>query len=352
MKLAAAAAERFVAKPDPGVRAVLLHGPDAGLVRERMNALTRAVAGSTDDPFNVAEFAAAALRDDPARLMDESAALSLMGGRRVVRVRDADAEPRLETAVLAAFKAYFAHGVGQALVILTAGDIGSRAALVKLFEDTEPAAAIACYPDEGRTLEGLVREMFKAAGLSATPDAVAFLTDQLGGDREMSRRELEKLILYKQSEANRTVTESDVIACVCDTAALALDDLIFAAGDGDHLAVQRVYRRLMDEGVSPIAVLGGEARHMIRLHDVAGRMAEGKSAEQAMMGLRPPPFFKVKDRFRRQAERWSVGVLNRALELLTEAEVQAKSTDMPGAAIVERALLQLAQAARGTTRAR
>lgn len=352
MKLTGASADRFVAKPDASVRAVLLHGPDAGLVRERLNALTRAVAGATDDPFRVTEFAAATLRDDPARLADEAAALSLVGGRRVVRVRDADAEPRLETTVLAAFKSYFARGVGEALVVLTAGEIGARSALVKLFEDADTGAAIACYPDEDRTLEALARDAFRAAGMSATPDAMAFLTTHLGSDREVSRRELEKLILFKLGDVDRTIGEDDAIACVGDSAALAMDDLVFAAGDGDHLTVQRVYGRMMDEGVSPIAILGAVARHVLRLHDVVGRAADGKSVEQAMMGLRPPPFFKVKDRFRRQAERWSMGLLNRAVELLTEAELQAKSTDMPSAAIVERALMQLAQAARGSLRAR
>ena len=41
------------------------------------------------DPFRVAELTAAALAADPARLADEAAQISLMGGRRVVRVREA-----------------------------------------------------------------------------------------------------------------------------------------------------------------------------------------------------------------------------------------------------------------------
>src|SRR6185437_14009910 len=82
-------ADAFVAKPDPALCAILIYGPDAGLVRERLNALTKSVAGAVDDPFRVVEFSADALRDDPARLSDEAAALSFTGGRRVVRVRDA-----------------------------------------------------------------------------------------------------------------------------------------------------------------------------------------------------------------------------------------------------------------------
>ena len=82
-------AEAFIAKPDPALAAILIYGPDAGLVRERLNALTKAVAGGLDDPFRISDIAPEALRDDPARLGDEAAALAFTGGRRVVRIRGA-----------------------------------------------------------------------------------------------------------------------------------------------------------------------------------------------------------------------------------------------------------------------
>ena len=83
---------------DPGAcRVVLLHGEDHGMIRDRAAALVRAVAGSLDDPFLVAELG----RDEVARLADEAASLALTGGRRVVRLREAtDAAVGPVTAVL------------------------------------------------------------------------------------------------------------------------------------------------------------------------------------------------------------------------------------------------------------
>jgi DNA polymerase-3 subunit delta len=349
VKIVPARADAFLAKPGD-VRAVLLYGPDAGLVRERMNALTKTVAGSVDDPFRVAEFSAAVLRDQPGRLADEAAALSFTGGRRVVRCRDADADGRLETAVADVLEAFFERALGDSLVIVTAGDVGGRAKLVRVFEEAEAGAAVACYADEGQTLDRLIRETLKTHGLTATPDALAWLADRLGGDRELSRRELEKLAMYMGGSGS--VTEDDARACIGDTAALELDDLIYAMGDGDQATVQRVYGRMMDEGASPITVLGAAARHLLRLHETRGRMNEGRSLDQAMMALRPPPFFKVKTRFQAQASTWSEGLIARGLELLNEAEMHAKSTDMPAEAVTERALMQVTQAAKGARRAR
>ena len=58
MKLDRSQIERFLKQPDPRFAAVLIYGPDSGMVRERGSQLTRQVAGSLDDPFRVAEFMA------------------------------------------------------------------------------------------------------------------------------------------------------------------------------------------------------------------------------------------------------------------------------------------------------
>ena len=56
-----AGADRFVARPDPTAIAVLVYGPDEGLVRERAAALARTVVESPDDPFRIADMSGDAL---------------------------------------------------------------------------------------------------------------------------------------------------------------------------------------------------------------------------------------------------------------------------------------------------
>lgn len=340
-------ADAFAARPDPKIRAVLLYGPDAGLIRERLNVMTKAVAGAVDDPFRVSEFTATVLKDDPARLSDEAAAMSLTGGRRVVRVRDA------EDFVGDLFAKFLETVIGDSLVIVTSSELTPRSKLRVAFEEADNAAALPCYADDSESLDSVIRSTLKAAGLQVTPDALGWLSDRLGGDRELSRRELEKLILYKGPNTKATggtISEEDVLACIGDTAALSLDDLTYAMADGDQASMQRVFGRLTAEGTSPISILTAVARHMMRLHETRGRMAEGKNADQAMMSLRPPVFFKLKSRFQGQAQRWNETLLARGLDILMDAEMAAKSTDIPTEAAVERALMQLAQVGRSAGR--
>lgn len=338
MKLSGGRIESFVARPDPKVRVALVYGPDTGLVRERVDRLTRAVVDDPNDPFRVADLTAASLKDDPSRLVDEAAAMALTGGRRVIRLRDA------ADAVTAKVKPILEDPKGDSLVILQAGDLAKSSSLRKLCEAADSAAALPCYADEGAALETVVRDTLSAAGLRASPDAMAFLLAHLGGDRQLTRSELDKLVLYKGS-AGGDVTLEDAATCIGDSASLGLDDLCNAVADGDIAATQRMLDRLFREGTNPVQVLRLVQRHFQRLHLAVGAVEAGKSPDAAMKSLRPPVFFKVANRFQAQMRRWSVPLIGQALDLLLEAEIDCKSTGLPAEEMCARALMQVARAA-------
>ena len=346
MKITPKNVESFIRSPDPGVRAVLLYGPDDGLVRERAGTLLAAVAEDPADPFQVTELSAAELKDDPARLADEAAALSLTGGRRVVRLRPADDSlaPRLQD--------FLAETPGEALVILEAGDLGPRSPLRKAFEGARQGAAVPCYRDDERGLSALISESLRAAGLSASPDALAYLTGNLGGDRQLTRRELEKLALYMSAggAGGGRVELEEAQAVVGDSAARTLDDLAYAMAGGQLRELDRILTRAFQEGAQPVAALRAGARHLQRLHLVTGQVALGAPLGDAVAKLRPPLFWKVRDRFTNQARAWSREALARALSRLLEAERVCKQTGAPAEAICGRALLSIAARAPGRVR--
>src|SRR3954466_11006660 len=157
MEIKSHLADRFVAKPPPSLIAALVYGPDQGMVRERATALAKTVAPDLNDPFRVAELDEGTIDSDPARIWDEAAALSMIGGRRVVRVRGAG------NALSKDFERFLTDPVGQALIVVEAGDLAKSASLRRVFEEADNAAAIACYPDSIEGLGELLRTQVKGA---------------------------------------------------------------------------------------------------------------------------------------------------------------------------------------------
>jgi DNA polymerase-3 subunit delta len=338
VRLAPARIAAFLKRPDPEIRAVLLYGPDEGLVRERAEAVARSICPDLKDPFRVADLMASVLAGDPARLSDEAAQLSLTGGRRVVRVRGAgDALTKL-------FAGFLESTPGEAFIVVEAGELPSRSALRRAFEAARSAVAIGCYPDTPRELAAVIRETLAANRVTASRDAGQFLVEHLGGDRLLTRSELEKLALYA-GDGGRIEVEGARLS-VSDTAALELDDAVMAAAEGDAARLERVLGRVLQEGESPVSVTRALLRHLHRLHVLAARLASGTVLEEVMRAARPPIFFKQEDSFRRQLGLWTEARLRPLLDRVAIAELHMKTTGLPAETICREAMLAVAQSAR------
>jgi DNA polymerase III subunit delta len=334
--------EGFLRKPDPAVRAVLVYGPDYGLVHERSKTLA-AAAGDPTDPFAFVVFKPETIQSDPARLADEAAALTFSGRRRVIRIREAT------DALARAFEPWLDDGLGEALVIVEAADLGKRSSLRALFEKSRRAATLACYPDSGAATSRLVEQLLGDAGLSAEPDALAFIAESVGADHGVTRRELEKLVTY-MGEAHRVSLE-DVEACIGNSTATTLDALAEAACLGDLRALDGIVHRLIAEGgQQPVTILRTLARQLQRLLLAAGLAAAGRTPDQVMAQMKPPIFQRNRESFRRQMGLWPAERLGPAIAILTEAELDCKTTGMPEQAVCERALLRIAHAAAASAR--
>ena len=339
MKITGAKVEGFLRAPDATARAILVFGPDEGLVRERAVRLAKTVLDDLNDPFRVVELTGADLKSDPARVADEAASMAFGGGKRVVRIRQAS------DACAPAMSSFLELDTpADALVVLDAGDLPPRSKLRKLFETAKNAVSIACYADDMRSLPDVIRQTLNQYGLSADRDAMALLVQSLGSDRSVTRGELDKLAIYMGDNAQ--VTQEDVRACVGDSAASHIDDAIYAAAGGDTQKLESALTRLLGEGVNAVQIVRAAQRHFQRLHTARGHMAQGMNPDAATKALRPPIIFKQADAFKRQLGLWPEQRLARAFDLLTQAEIDCKTTGLPADAVTGRALLSLAQAAR------
>ena len=201
------------------------------------------------------------------------------------------------------------------------------------------AAAVACFPDEARDLDAVIREVFAATKVQITPEAKRLLILRLGADRALSRAEIDKLALYAHGKS--LIDESDVEAAVGDAAELALDRIVMAAASGQAAAALAECDRSVASGESPQSVIAALQRHFLRLHRMRGALDSGRSMDDVLRSLRPPPHFKQREALEQQGRNWSTRKLNAALARIAEAAKAARLNSALEDTLAENLLLDL-----------
>jgi DNA polymerase-3 subunit delta len=329
VKLEAGRVEGFLKAPG-AAPVVLIFGPDGGLVSERAVMLAKAVAGSTDDAFRYAEIF------DASRLLEEATASSLMGGRRVVRLRDAG-----EGAVKAVEK-LLAMGA-EALVILEGGDLTPKSKLRALAEKHPAAVAIACYTVDAGRLPRVVTDRLKAAGVAIEPEAASWVANNILGEEGAIRQAVEVLVLY--AGETKRLSVADVSAALADGGESSIQEAIDAALTGDTAGADRALTLAYEEGVSPVALVRVLLGELMRLRVLAEGVGPGGAAE-AVRNARPPVFFKRAPVVTKMLSVWPAAALGEAIKAGLAAELACKTAHVPEAAYCRQMFLGLASRAR------
>jgi DNA polymerase-3 subunit delta len=234
---------------------------------------------------------------------------------------------------------------GDALVVIEAGDLAKTSALRKLFDDHKTAAAIQCYPDSVRDLADVVRDALRAEGMSIAPDALEDAVSRLGSDRGVTRKEIEKLLLYMHGK--KQVALEDVRAVMGDEAEARSESACDAAAGGDLVKLDRELERLWVSDTNPAQVIRSAMGHFQKLLQARESTSRGESIDTVMKRLRPPVHFSRSTAFKAQAQRWNTDKLGEALDMLLEAEVLTRTTGVPAEAVTGRALMNIAAMAKG-----
>lgn len=319
---------RFLKSPDPNCRAVLIYGPDAGLVSERAAALSETLARQSGSDAEIIRLDDRDFAEDPARLAIELRTQPMFASAKVVRVA---AGSRLDVPSL---KVLLGEPSDNALIV-EAGNLRPDSGLRKLFEKLPEAAALPCYADE-RDLVSVIDAELAEAGLTIDRDTKTYLMNRLGADQAMSRAEVVKLALYAQGGGS--VTQDDIEAIVGDAAEIALENFAYAASGGEAKEALRELHRLAAAGTDRAAALSALARHFTRLHFVATR--EG-NLDEAVRSLRPPLHYKRRDVFLAHCRRWGAKRLAHALPLIQETIRRSRRAPNLDGAFAERLLLTL-----------
>jgi DNA polymerase-3 subunit delta len=315
-----------------GLKMVLLHGYEQGLIADHADTLTRSLV-DPGNPAGLERLSSEQLQHDPQALLAAVSAISMFGGRVVVRVDGVDdrSAPALVPVLQGA--------VGNPLILVGSRLKAGGALLSLLARDRSALVVEVKSLGPGQVLD-TVREMAEALGMRCDRQTAQLLVDATGGERSLLRSELEKLALYLDAAPERLRTlESEAVQAVAagteffDHAGLATAAVAGRAAE----VVTRLSQLPTGEGVVILRFLAGR---LATLAEIRTRIDAGAAASAALDAQRPPVFFKDKPVYLQAAQRWSTRGLAAALRAVLSAEMALKArgglSDLEAQALVLR----------------
>ncbi len=330
--------ESFLKTPNPQIKCVVIYGTNEGMIADYTKRFAATVCPDLTDAFRVSSLEMDAIEKDNGLLFGEYNAQSLMGGQRVVIIKDADNKL---TEIL---KKLFKDNISDTLLIVSSTSLNKKSSLVTLATNDDSFALVACYEDREEDIATFVRNYLIKNNITIAPPAMQLLCARLSPDRKISMDELEKLIVYL--DTRRNIEIADVQSVISDTSGTSTEDFVFYTADGETSKALSSYQRLLNEGTEPVTLVRSLSYHFMRLLDCAEQHEKGASAREICKAQRPPIMFFKEASFIRQINTWRQNAVLDVLSLLYRAERDCKTTNMPADKILSYTIMQIAGAAK------
>ena len=331
MKLTSNRSGSYFDAPEAHRMGILIYGSDTMRVALKRQSLVKALIGPNgEEEMRLSRISSSDLLADPALLGDAIKSQSFFPGPRVALLEDAS--DSIITIISAAIAGW---NLGDAQIVITAGQLKATSKLRKFFEAHANAYAAAIYVTPPTRDE--IHNQLKKAGFenlsSKAFNALVSLSQAIEpGDFQQT---IEKLSLYKISDKT-PVSAQDIEACAPLYQTAALDDILNCVAEGRSEAIGPIMERLVSQGTYPTTLCISATRHFKALFVIA--------SDPAGIGtLRPPIFGERRDRLQRQAANWGVTKSKLAVEMLIDVDLSLRSArqNAPALAFIERVMIRL-----------
>lgn len=329
--------DKYLKKPELSVKAFVVYGSNDGLVNEYVKKLIQTVSKDLYDPFSVVYLNGSDVNAEVSTLFAEYSSQSLMGGRRVIVIKDADNN------LTKHLKTMFDDSKTDTLVVISSTSLTKKSSLVSLAEERDDMGLIACYEDRDEDIFNTARSMFIENGLTINNEALQLLCARLSNDRKTNLGEIEKLITYMGDKKN--VSVEDIQNCISDQSSSSSDDICYFAAGGQSEKALKAFRKMINEGNEPISIIRSMSYHFNKILTAKGFVEKGETIDKVMYKLTPRVIFFRESSFKKQVAIWPKDRLFSVLELLYKAERDCKTTNMPVEEIVSYTIMQISSAA-------
>jgi DNA polymerase-3 subunit delta len=309
----------------------LLYGEEEFLIQEAVDLIFREVVDPACADFN---FNIVYCRDTSAAdVVALAQTLPFMSEKRLVIAKEIDAFKASDLEVLVAY--LNDPSPATSLVMISSQAKYDKKPVISAVEAR--GAVVRFYPLLERDIIGWIEGWARTRGFSLHHDAAQYLWQIIGSDLHKIVNELKKVEIYIKE--GKTITYEDIKTVVGDFREYTSFDLAAAVGVKDQKKSLLILSRLIQEGESPVALLGSIAWNFRRLLKAKDMEKGGIGFEKILGKLRV--IFHQNALFKEQMRRNTVDDLRLAFSIMLSTDRALKSSGINGKLLLEQMILKL-----------
>lgn len=335
MKIASNNIENFLKYPPSHIKAVLIYGPDLGMVSLRSRKLAKTAIKDEASDMSMVQISYDNIKNDPQYLASILCTTSLFCSKKAILVYDSAPTINKDLTPI------ILSNNNDNFLIFSAGDLSASSSLRQLFEKESSLAAIPCYKEDQQTIKRLLETKLKQAGFSFDNNALEAMSQKFMGDQMVIISELGKLITYMGD--NKFISLSDVDAVITDNKEAIFDNIYNDLFSKDLKSGQLNINRALNDGTPEILIMRAIGRYLQNLYRVKKQIINGINEAVAISSLKPPLFYKQVPIFKKHLQIWTIGELSNLLHGLLKLEQECKDSTYPSEIISSYFFTQMAK---------
>lgn len=292
------------------ISALLLYGPDKGVIEHIVGAVVRALGVS------VSSMMYKEVQDKGIDIVLNNR--TLFGGGDVIQIKDIS--PTIDASLKKLLSSPTHH-----IPIFIGDELSTSSGIRKFFESEQNLASIGCYPDEPAAVARLVQQKVIESGKKIASDAVQYIVRNVSGDRGLILSEIDKILLYNKDKSYLTLL--DIEEVVSNSIAPSPDHLCIAFVSKRLEQYLAELHKLLAENISAVWIIRALIRYYINLYIAHTFMHRGLLIDEAISKIRPPIFFKYLESFKSSLINIQKEDILNALTILNNAECDSKSSN-------------------------
>ena len=324
MKISSYQVENYIKKiADEKISGCLLYGPEPTITRFRFEVIAKKIVNDLADPFLVSQLSSEKIKEDKAILTDEFYSIAMLGGRRLIMIKDCDAHTVQALKILLSDPQYGRKS--DNFILIQGGDMDKSSALRKLVEESQFLMAIPCYEEDATSLRKSISELFVENDIIAEGEIINLMVKNFGKDRNLIVNEVSKIKNYLGDEKKLSLEIFKKITSSNQDENLQDFAVQFASKNYEWCFLRA--EKAFEGGNESILLVRNLINYFSKLYNAKVSIENsGKSIDDAVKSAQI--FYKIEADFRRNLQSLSLKFIAKSLQSFEKLEINLKKGNM------------------------